>query len=54
MKFLKLLLCRHEFEFIRNIYGDEIIDRGGDRSIWRCQHCGVLEGRGALAEGAQG
>lgn len=41
MKFLKWLLCRHDFEFVRNIYGDEIIERGWKRSLWRCKHCGT-------------
>ena len=42
MKFLKRLLCRHSFEFVRNIYGDEVIERGWKRAIWRCKHCGCV------------
>ena len=40
-RFLKQLLCTHskEREFIRNIYGDEIINCGYKRSIWRCVQC---------------
>lgn len=40
MKFLKRLFCEHDYEFVRNIYGDEIIEYGWDRSVWRCKHCG--------------
>lgn len=42
MGFLKRLFCRHELEFVRNIYGDEIIERGWKRSLWRCQKCGAV------------
>ena len=37
----KQLLCTHteDREFIRNIYGDEIISCGYKRSIWRCVQC---------------
>jgi hypothetical protein len=40
---LKRLLCRHPntgLAFVRNIHGDEINFSGGNRSIWRCGHCG--------------
>ena len=40
MKIIKRLLCRHEYEFVRNIYGDEINHTGGRRSWWRCKKCG--------------
>lgn len=37
---LKRLLCKHKsLNWIRNIYGDEIILRGYKRSAWRCEHC---------------
>lgn len=48
MRVLKRLFCRHEFEFVRNIYGDEIIERGWKRSIWRCKHCGKTVERDEL------
>lgn len=48
MKFLKRLLCKHNLEFARNIYGDEIIESGGNRSRWRCGHCGKVEYRSEL------
>lgn len=50
MKFLKRLLCRHRLEFVRNIYGDEIIDRGGKRSLWRCARCGKTSVRDELQD----
>lgn len=34
------LFCKHEWEFGRNIYGDEIIRAGYRRSWWRCKKCG--------------
>lgn len=40
MNFLKRLFCRHRnLQFVRNISGDEINDRGGARSLWRCADC---------------
>lgn len=32
--------CEHEYEFVCNIYGDEINFRNGNRSEWRCKKCG--------------
>lgn len=41
LAFLRRLFCRHrEFDFVRNIYGDEINHCGGKRSVWRCRGCG--------------
>ena len=40
MSFIKRLFCKHEYEFERNIYGDEINHVGGCRSWWRCRKCG--------------
>ena len=48
MKWIKRLFCKHEYEFLRNIYGDEINYCGGYRSIWRCKKCGALEYRDKL------
>ena len=39
-RFIRQLLCRHEWVFERNIYGDEINHVGGMRSWWRCAKCG--------------
>ena len=48
MNWLKSLFCSHRFEFVRNIYGDEINGWGGKRSIWRCAKCGKSQPRNAL------
>ena len=40
MNILRQIFCRHELEFVRNIYGDEINLVGGRRSWWRCKKCG--------------
>ena len=48
MSLFKKLLCKHEFVFVRNIYGDEIIERGWKRSIWRCDKCGSTSLRADL------
>ncbi|MBQ9317006.1 MAG: hypothetical protein IJ203_09300 [Atopobiaceae bacterium] len=40
MNIIKRLLCKHEYEFVRNIYGDEVNHVGGCRSWWRCKKCG--------------
>jgi hypothetical protein len=43
LNILKRLLCKHkEQTFIRNIYGDEIIDCGYKRSVWRCTNCDAI------------
>ena len=40
---IKQMLCRHEFRFLRNLYGDEIIHHGHNRSMWFCIHCSKIE-----------
>ena len=40
MDFLKRLFCKHDYVFVRNIHGDEIIEYEWKRSIWKCQLCG--------------
>lgn len=44
--FFKRLFCRHRggVSFVRNIYGDEIIEWGWKRSLWRCKRCGSVFG----------
>lgn len=51
MKWIGRLLCKHTPVFIRNIYGDEIIERGYKRSLWRCSKCGKVISKDALHEG---
>jgi ribosomal protein L37AE/L43A len=48
MSILKRLFCGHNLEFVRNIYGDEIIERGWKRSLWRCSKCGAMVAKDAL------
>ena len=38
----RTLLCKHSYEFVRNIYGDEIRYLGWKRSIWKCTKCGNI------------
>lgn len=51
---IKRLLCKHEFEFVRNIYGDEINAAGGRRSWWRCKKCGKMQLRSELHRDSEG
>lgn len=39
---IKQLFCKHEYDFLMNIYGDAIIHSGWKRSIWRCAKCNKL------------
>ena len=39
-KFIQKFCCGHEYIFVRNIYGDEINQCGGYRSLWQCMKCG--------------
>lgn len=41
MKIVKRIFCHHEWQFERNIYGDEINWVGGCRSWWVCPKCGA-------------
>ena len=40
MNWIKRLFCKHQFVFVRNIYGDEINKCGGHRTLWKCSKCG--------------
>ena len=48
--FFKRKKCEHDYEFVRNIYGDDINWCGGYRSEWRCKKCGKTEFRRYLHE----
>lgn len=37
---IKRLFCKHNYVFVKNIYGDEIVYMGFKRSIWKCGKCG--------------
>ena len=40
MTWFSRLFCRHhDLEFVQNLYGDQIIEWGWKRSIWRCTKC---------------
>lgn len=39
MSLLKKIFCKHNYRFVRNIYGDEIIYLGYKRSEWKCSKC---------------
>lgn len=49
-EWLALCTCSHAagFGFVRNIYGDEINQWGGNRSIWMCNRCGKVQAREEL------
>lgn len=53
MSWLKRLFCKHDYEFVRNIYGDEINHVGGRRSWWRCRKCGKWIARDKLGGDAK-
>lgn len=36
---IKRFLCEHEYTFVRNFHGDEIIQNGWKRSLWKCNKC---------------
>lgn len=48
--FLARLFCAHNFAFSHNLYGDQIIEWGYKRSVWKCSKCEKLAGRDALHE----
>lgn len=61
MSLFKRMACGwkgHHFYHWRNIYGDEILSCGMNRSMWRCVHCGKFTLRPELhahtANGAEG
>ena len=48
MSWLQSLFCKHNWQWSRNIYGDEIISAGWKRSWWYCCKCGKTSLRTAL------
>ena len=48
MDWLKRLFCEHHYEWMRNIYGDEINLSGGKRSLWGCTKCDKVQARNEL------
>lgn len=49
-QWLRSLLCRHEHQFLMNLYGDQIYEWGMVRSVWKCRKCNALQGRALLGE----
>jgi hypothetical protein len=43
MNILQGLFCSHTYEFVRNIYGDEIRYLGWKRSVWKCSKCNKIK-----------
>ena len=43
LEIYKSILCKHDFEFVRNIYGDQIRYNSWNRSMWKCKKCGKLK-----------
>jgi hypothetical protein len=35
--------CKHDYKFVRNIHGDEIIHLRWKRSIWQCNNCNKIK-----------
>lgn len=44
-KLIQNIGCEHEYEFVRNIYGDEINHRNRMRSEWKCIKCDHVQYR---------
>ena len=43
IQLIKSFFCRHRIQtFVRNIHGDEVIQCGYKRSVWRCNNCGAV------------
>lgn len=40
MKLLEMLLCKHEWIYVRYLHGDEINYHNGKRNEYKCQKCG--------------
>lgn len=43
-------LHQHDYRFIRNIYGDEVVYSGWNRSRWMCRYCNKLKYSPSLHE----
>lgn len=40
--------CKHDYQFLHNLYGDQIIAYGWKRSLWKCSKCRKVTARDAL------
>ena len=43
MALFKKLFCKHEYVFVRMLYGDEINAHNGKRHEYRCKKCGIYK-----------
>lgn len=44
-RFIQKYGCDHEYKFVRNLYGDQINQHDGARSVWECIKCGHIQYR---------
>lgn len=42
---MKLKWCKHEYVFIKNLYGYEVKSKDYNRSWWGCKKCGKKKGK---------
>ena len=42
-KIIKMLFCRHNYKFVRRLYGDEINIHNGKRNEYICEKCGMYK-----------
>lgn len=47
---LNTLFCKHDYQWARDIYGEEINVRSGKRSEWVCSKCGQCQYRSGRFE----
>lgn len=42
-KHLRRIFCKHDFVFVRKLYGDEINEHSGRRDEYICKKCGAYK-----------
>ena len=42
-KIFKLLFCKHNYNHVYNIHGDEINHSNNCRSVWKCEKCSKIK-----------
>lgn len=45
MRFIRQLLCSHDWTHVCNIHGDMILEYGYKRSVWKCNKCNARKER---------
>lgn len=43
LKILKKIFCKHDYKFVRLLYGDEINEHCGKRKEYCCVKCGMYK-----------